>query len=272
MKFRNLALMVSTLALMFSVLHASPVRADDAEARVLMEQGNALWDKRLDLTQVQPALDKFTAAVATATDSLLKYDLSVKISNAYYYQGLFARTDNDKMAIHDKGMAAANVAKALSDDYAEAYYFYAINLGRWALAKGVLASLQRKGELIKSAENAIERVARDGTDGEAYDGYGPHRVLGRMYFKLPGFAGGSRDKALKAFELAYVKAPIQALNVVYLAEALNDGSAADKARARKLLDDMLAFERSPETFNAARIPETVYEFGEARQLRREMGR
>jgi tetratricopeptide (TPR) repeat protein len=172
------------------------------------------------------------------------------------------------MAVFEKGMEKAKAAYAIDDTLAEGYYFYAINLGKWALAKGVLASLFRKNELIEHAETALRNETREGEKGETVDGYGPNRTLGYMYYKLPGFAGGSTERSLKYLSEAFTKAPEIALNHVYYAEVLASGNAADKARARTILDQLLA--QNPETLNPSRIPETKEEFDLARKLRADL--
>lgn len=244
---------------------------DDATATQLFAEAKSLFDQRLDNSKNDQAIVKLDQAFAQAESDDLKYDILILSSRAYYWQGERKSKDGEKMTSHQAGIDKAKAAQAVNADYADAYYFEGINLGKWALAKGVLASLSRKGELITAAQNAIDRTTKDGEAGETIDGYGPARTLGRLYFKLPSFAGGSREKSLKYLNEAAQKAPGVALNFVYLAETLYD-KKEDRELAKKTLDTLIdRADRDPSSFAPDKAPETKYEIEEARQLRKEMG-
>lgn len=244
--------------------------AGDEEAKALLEQAKLSFNSRAEAGSYSyaTAVELLDKAEAEAEDPELLYEILILASRVHYWQGGDARsrTDREKIPVYELGMAKAKAAKELIDDYAEGYYFFAINLGKWALAKNPLVVLNRKPELIRNAEGARERITREGELGESIDGYGPDRLLGRMYSVLPWAAGGRRDKALRYLENAHANAPRQALNVVYYAETLSKGDGAEKKKAKELLDAMLAQE--PGQFNADRLAETIEEFEEARALRR----
>lgn len=263
MRFR--ALVVPAM-LALSVFNA---QASDEAARGLYTQAQASFEGRQNLEKAKETVTLADQALAQAEDAELRYDILILKARAQYWLGSKAKSDKEKMAIYEKAMDSAEAAKKLFDDYAEGYYYYGISLGKWALAKGVIASLSKKQELIDNAEGAMERITRAGEPGVTIDGYGPNRTLGRMYFKLPGFAGGSLEKSLKYLEEAVNNASDNALNTVYYAESLYNGNGAQKALARKLLDELLA--KDANTFNPSRVPETLDEFEEGRQLRKEMG-
>jgi len=255
------------VVLAFGLSSVSSFASD--RARELLAQAQASFEKRETPAEVERALALLADAEKNAADDEeLLYDILVLSSRTLYWKGNRQKTDDEKMAVFEKGMEKAKAAYAIDDTLAEGYYFYAINLGKWALAKGVLASLFRKNELIEHAETALRNETRDGEKGETVDGYGPNRTLGYMYYKLPGFAGGSTERSLKYLSEAFTRAPQIALNHVYYAEVLASGNAADKARARVILDNLLA--QNPVTLNPSRVPETKEEFELARQLRADL--
>jgi hypothetical protein len=258
--------------LVLSASLVSPAFADDAAVRAGFESARKLFDSR-SATNLEPTnrAEKLLADLANqAQDEDLKFDILILRARALNWNGAHTEDKDAKMAIHELGQKVADDAKAVSDLYAEAPYFAGIHLARWAEAKGVIASLGRKKELIAYMESAIAKITRDDQAGETVDGYGPNRVLGRMYHKLPGFAGGSHEKSLEFLEVSFKNAKNYANNVTFLADTLRDGNDAEKARAKQILTDLLA--QDAEKYNPARTPETREEFAEGREILKKMGR
>lgn len=253
-------------ALVLSV--AAPAFAEDAQS--LYDQAVAKYEERADLAKNQEVISLTERAQGMAEEGGdLIYNIRILRVRAIYWKAMNVTTIEDKKTFFGQAMDLAKEAAANAADYAEAPYYAAISLGRWAEANGVLASLSRAPELMGFCRDAVERITFEGELGETVDFYGPARTLGRVYFKLPGFAGGSTEKARQYLEQAVANAPSHVLNVVYLAEVLNGGNTADKARARSMLDALLA--KTPEQINPARLPEMVEELRLARELRASMG-
>jgi len=244
--------------------------ASDESVKKALDDANAQFARRssVDPRPTDEALAILQRAEGQADDSDLNYDVYILESRAYYWKGVHVASNDDKMTVHDLGVKAAEKAKAINADYAEAYYFAGINLGRWGEAKGVLASLSRKGELENYMNQALSHPTRDDQPGKSLDGNGADRVLGRLYFKLPGIFGGSHDKSVFHLKRAVGAAKDLALNIVYYAETLSSGNASEKALAKQLLDEMLS--KDPFTYNTQRVPETLDEFQLARKLRAEI--
>jgi hypothetical protein len=247
---------------------AASANASDAQA--LYDQAVADYAARGDLARNEAAIQKLEQAKGLDASTDLKYAVHILLSRAYYWKAMNVTGVEPKKQWFEVAMNVANDAKRVSDDYAEAYYYAAIARGRWAEANGIVASLRYSSELMGNCAAAQERITMEGEPGESVDSYGPARTLGRVYDKLPGFAGGSREKAFRYLKEAATNGPEHALNVVYYAEILNSGSQADKVYARELLDRLLA--TPPEQLNPDRLPEMVEEYAEARALRRSMGR
>jgi hypothetical protein len=222
-----------------------------------------------DPAPIEQTLAILGALENKSDDADVNYDVFILKARALYWKGVHAANNKDKLAIHEAGQNAAEEAKKINDGYAEAFYFAGINLARWGEANGVITSLFKKDQLMRYMNDAMNRPTRDGQAGESVDGYGPDRTLGRVYFKLPAMFGGSHSQSVN-----YLKKAIEdktypvALSTVYYAETLNDGSTAEKAQAKQLLDALLS--QDPLSINPARVPENLEEFEEAKQLRAKM--
>lgn len=266
MKRMALGLSVFTAALFIGF----SAQADDASAQAKLVQANDLYKLRTDAAKVTEGINLLKQAVGEATTAQVKYDVLLQHTRFLYWQGMHTAGDNNKIAIHNEGVVTANAARALLPDLAESYYYSASNLGRWAEAKGVVASLSKKKEIMTTLEAIFDRQTKSGDAGEKYESYGADRILGRLYFKLPAFAGGSLATALKHLDKAFTNAPDLPLNVIYYAEALASGNSSQKTRAKQILDALLA--KDPNTLNPERVPEALEEFADARKLRAELGR
>jgi hypothetical protein len=194
----------------------------------------------------------------------LKFDITILLSRCNYWLGQHAEDKDTKISFFQIAMDTATAAKGISDDYAEAYYFYGVALGRWAEANGVTSSLGRKDELMQSMKDAKVRTTRQDLKGEVIDGMGPDRILGRTYYKLPFFAGGSRSESLKYLGNAYRLEPKYFLNGIYYAESLADGGSADEtAQACQILKS-ISLKNSEEGYTT-RLPENKEDIVDAQQ-------
>jgi predicted Zn-dependent protease len=86
--------------------------------------------------------------------------------------------------------------------------------------------------IIKPLRKAMAEVLRlDPSHG------GAHNVLGEILWQVPGFAGGSKKKALEEFEAAVKLSPDYTANHKPLAEAyLHFGRKDDAIRILKLVE------------------------------------
>lgn len=197
-------------------------------------------------------------------------------SEALNFLGNATEDKTNKIKIHDEGMAAAdsaiqafgisdaskmddatieNLKKSSPQDLetiAFAIYFKAVNLGQWGQANGVTTSLKRWPELRSLNENVIKLGKRDIAE------YGPNRVLGRAYYKIPGIFGGDNKKAKKYLGEAVNKTLATGRNIsrngynnLYYAEVLKAVGERDAAKA--LLKEFLR--TSAEEAEAHMVPE-----------------
>ena len=253
---------ITASAVLVAASAISTAHATDTTAQAALDQGNALYAQRndTDQTPILNALKLLSAAEGTATTNDINFDILILESRALYWQGQHTVSVDDQKTIYLNGQAKAVAARALSDAYAEGPYYAGINLARWGEANGIVASIGHKAELIQDMADASNpsRATRDGDDGETIDGYGPDRVLGRLYYKLPAILGGNFNTSVADLTISVQKAPNYALNILYLVDTLEHGSAAQQAQGKQMLTSLLA--QNPETFNPDRLPETLDEF------------
>lgn len=194
--------------------------------------------------------------------------------------GTQASDNDDKEDIHEAGYELAQEAiDLLADDaddlddealetLSKSYFFYGANLGKYGEAKGIIASLSRVPELKRNMQAIYD------LDMEHVEQYGANRVLGRLYYKLPGFAGGDKGKseellreAVKETLAPGTNVSVHGLNNLYLAETLEKNKK--KGEACSLLKEFS--QQNGETLLPTRIPETKKEIEEAKAMAKDFG-
>ena len=113
--------------------------------------------------------------------------------------------------LFDYGVSAAKIARALKESGIEGQYWYAIDLGSYGLAKGILSSAHN----AKSGMSALRLAMQIDS---SYQWYGSSRILGRYYQELPRFFGGDREEARNLLLEASEKAPQFRNNWVFLGQ------------------------------------------------------
>lgn len=183
---------------------------------------------RQEMATARKALANYREAVNKAEN---KYDGFWRISRLHYYIGAHTQDKKEQRALFSQGVYWADRAIELEPAKPNGYYWQGVNNGKYGEARGVLKSLFLVGP-IKDAMNKVIELDRSYEDG------GADRVLGRVYFKLPGFAGGSKEKSLEHLEKSKKLGPEDPLTLVYLAETLLKFDEIEKARAE--LDNVLS--------------------------------
>jgi len=119
----------------------------------------------------------------------------------------------------------------LDDKCVPCQFWLAVSYGKFGEAKGVLQSLG----LVPHMMEALEKVKKM---DEKYEWGGAHRVLGRLYFKLPSMKGGDVKKAIEHLRKAIVIGPQHLMNHRFLAEVLLSEGKKDEAKEllKKIID------------------------------------
>jgi tetratricopeptide (TPR) repeat protein len=251
---------------LLGVLSLSLAQAGDPSSTY--NQALELWKARAHPAKIEEMISLLSSSKKGVGDSDLAYKIHILLARGYYWRATQGNQREQKLSDYLKSISVANEARAISDDYAEAYYFAAISRGRWGEINGITSSLRYVGEVKENCQKAIERITMEGESGVTVEGYGPDRTLGRLNMKLPSFAGGSMEAAREHLERAFKNGITFANNTVFYADFLSGGNANDRAKAKRILDELLA--KDPASINPDRLPEMQSEFQEARELRRRL--
>ncbi len=183
---------------------------------ITIQEANDLYNQRgQDIENALKAADHYATLATQASDKVTQAKMLTLEGLAIYFYAERVETAAEKESLHKKAFEIADTAITLinkegdrfgatpmdnSDDtksaLAEAHYTSAINMGKWAEARGVLASLGQWGNM-KMHLDAV--LAND----ETVASYGAYRTLGRAWLKLPFTHGGSKKKSLRDLQYAY---------------------------------------------------------------------
>lgn len=212
MKAKAFFLLLGVLSLS---LHAFSQDADE-----LIAQADQLYLEMKDMATAEKARDLYLKAVQMADND---YEPFWKLSRIYYYIGANKESKKEKKIIFSQGIYYAKRAVDLEPEKPDGYYWLGVNYGVYGEARGVLNSLFLVDD-IKEAMNKVIELDR------AYEDGGPDRVMGRVYFELPGFAGGSKKKSLEHLQKSLDYGPNDPLTRYYLADTYLGLKEVDKAR------------------------------------------
>lgn len=201
--------------------------AASASASELMAQAAALYAQRADAQKAQQAADLYDKALAADTKN---EEAAWRKSQALYWVGTHL-PESQQLAVLELAVEAAKQAVAINPQSLSGHYWLGVCYGVYGKAKGVMKSLSLV-DPIKEEMAVVTKANPSYEDGGAY------RVLGRLYFKLPGLAGGSNTKAVENLKKSVELGPQRWLNHLYLAEVY---LATDKkAEAKELLQSIIA--------------------------------
>jgi tetratricopeptide (TPR) repeat protein len=209
-----------TLLLIFTLVCFSSVLFSQS-AEELIAQADELCNEMKNLETAEKALELYRKALSVGED---KYEPYWKISRIQYYIGRHTVEKKDKKIIFSQGVYHAKKAVALQPEKPDGHYWLGVNNGKYGETRGVMKSLSLVKPIKKSMFKIIE-VDRSYEDG------GADRVLGRVFFKVPGIAGGSKDKSLVHLEKSKELGPEDPITRVYLAETYLAKKRVDDARA-----------------------------------------
>lgn len=257
-----------------------------------MAEADAAWQQRITKDQLLNAIQLWEKAALLPTPELdaagrsnAIADINEKLARAYYFladshirvEASGDERDDEIMAVFEKGVTAAERAIALRDPAFAAkvaadknawqkavgeadpaaipgLYWYATNLGKWALLEGIATILARKDD-IKATMDWI--VAKDPNFF-----YGaPHRYFGTYHTKVP-LGGGNPSASKTSFESAIAIAPDYLATKVLMAEAYAV-LVGDRALFEKLLNEVLS---APSNATPEIEPENAFEKRKAKRL------
>jgi len=203
------------------------------DAQDFIAQGDKLYSEMKDLETAQKVLALYQKALSAVEN---KYESYWKISRIQYYIGSNTEKKKQKKIIFSQGIYNAKRAVGLEPEKPDGHFWLGVNYGVFGTAKGVLKSLS----LVKPIKKAMNKVIELNRE---YEEGGPDRVLGRLYFKLPGIAGGSKKKSLEHLLKSKELGPNDVKTRIYLADTYLALKEIDKAREE--LEYVLSLESNP---------------------------
>jgi tetratricopeptide (TPR) repeat protein len=192
-----------------------------------MAQAAELYAQRAQGDQAQQAADLY-AKVLTADPK--NDEAAWRRSQALYWVGTHL-PESQQLAVLEQAVGAAKQAVAINPEGLAGHYWLGVCYGVYGKAKGLTTGLALV-EPIKEEMAVVTRV------NPAYGDGGAYRVLGRLYFKLPGLVGGSNSKATEHLGKAVELGPQRWLNHLYLAEVYL--ATGKKTEAQALLKQIIA--------------------------------
>lgn len=224
--------MKTKMFFLFLVLLCFSVSLFSQEPEELIAQGDKLYAEMKDMATAEEARAKYQEVAAKVGG----YEAFWKLARILYYIGDKTEGKKERMVVFSQGVYFAKRAVELEPEKPDGHYWLGVNYGVYGETKGVLKSLS----LVKPIKNAMNKVIEL---DRGYEDGGPDRVLGRVYFKLPGIAGGSKKKSLEHLLKSKELGPNDPLTRCYLADTLL--SQEDVAKAREELEFVLNMEPDP---------------------------
>ncbi|HHF42131.1 MAG: hypothetical protein DRJ11_01980 [Candidatus Aminicenantes bacterium] len=225
--------MKRVLLILVMILFGGLILSQAQTAEELLAEGDALYQKMMDMETAKAALSKYHQAAGLLEN---KYEAYWRISRILYYIGDHSEKKKDKKSYFSQGIYYGQRAVELEPNRPEGHYWLGVNYGKYGEVRGVLKSLSLV-KPIKQEMNKVIEIDRSFEDG------GADKVLGRVYFKLPGFAGGSKKKSLEHLLKAKEFSPSDPLTRLYLAETYLALNEVEKARQE--LEFVLSLEDDP---------------------------
>lgn len=227
-------LMLSCMAAFYPGLSPSALAAPPGPATPLAQAStawatadpDALYSGRADIVKAKQAAEIWSRRSADGKD----YDAAWKLARAAYYLGTQGPKNEQDYQL-DRGVAAGRQAATLDPKQPEGHFWYAANMGERAQRGSLFTGLKYKSTIKTELESVIA-IQAGWLDGSA------ESALGEWYLKVPGFAGGDRDKGVALLRKALTYNPESSHVRFSLAEALGDDSKT-RPEAKALLQQLI---------------------------------
>ncbi|MGH9468980.1 MAG: tetratricopeptide repeat protein [Terriglobia bacterium] len=218
----------ATAALMALVVLSAALAAasSDPALSTTVSRADDYYQGRRDLDNVRKALAILQADVSQHPAD---YAAWWRISE---YDCYLARhvPDRKRKPILQAGFKAGREAEKVDDAGPEGHFWTGANEGLLAEESGLIAGLRMVGS-IRSEMQTVMKLA------PAYQQYGAERILGRLYYRLPFFAGGNKQLSLHLLQDCLKRYPDNSLTLLYLADVYR--SVGRPGEARALLERVL---------------------------------
>ncbi len=243
----------------------NPAPTATGNADQLEAEGDAHWAKRADEASAKAAIASWTKAVNVDPT---RHTVRTKLARAHYFVAdahlwFKKEVDDDEVAAaemlehHKQGTNQAEFAlgqaypayrskfcarqpfdvalQQLDKGAVATMYWYATNLGRYALQKSLVEVLNQK-DRIKAMMDLAQRL-----DPEFWY-HGPDRYFGAYFTKIP-FPSGDLKKSEGHFKRSVASSPKYLATQVIYAQ-MNVAKQGDRALFEKLLKGVIGFDLS----------------------------
>lgn len=227
-------------------------RAEDKFTKLLLKKGAKYFKKRASGDNAVKARETYEKVLAVDANNI---KARWKLGETLYWLGTHESSKDKKMELFEAGIRYCQEAAKIKEDCVPCQFWLAVSYGKFGETKGILNSLG----LVPYMKEALEKVRKL---DDKYEYGGAYLVLGRLYFKLPGFKGGDPAKAIEYFNKAIKIGPGHLMNHRFLAEVLIAEGKMDEAKAAlKLVIDTPA-----DKLLKSKVPEMKEEQKEAQKL------
>lgn len=228
---KSLSILILIMATLLTLAGAPAMAAGSNEE--ILKHGEELFRQRADLEKAKEAAEAFSLALGRDPAS---ERAAAQLAWASYWIGNHEHDPQAKLAAYQRGIDAAKQALTHHPNSLAGHFLLGVNYTGYGSTKGILNSLALVNPIMESMEAVIKR-------DPSFDGGGAYRVLGRVYYKLPGLFGGSNAKSIEYLRLAIKYGPRRWQSHIFLAETLLDEGAKDQARS--LLEQVMAGPAEP---------------------------
>ncbi len=208
------------------------------DVQELIFRGDELYALREDINKAKEAKRYYEEAIKADPKN---YEAHWKLAKTIYFIGQRS-PEEQRVAIFQNGIEIAKKAVSLEPNKPEGHFWLGVLYGVYGEARGVMKSLFLVDDIKEEMNITLKLDSK-------IEGGGPYRLLGRMFYKLPGIAGGSKDKSLEYLLKAKEICPTNALTKIYLADTYL--AKKMKEEARRELKEIIEMEPDPRW-----IPET----------------
>jgi tetratricopeptide (TPR) repeat protein len=205
--------------------------SQEAAVRKLIQEADAAYVRRSEAGFADKAVEGYRKALALDSASEEAY---WKLARCLFWTGRHEADVEKKARLHKDAVEYAKLAVAVNEESVPGHFWLGLHYALYGDAKGAGQSLH----LVEPVKKEMEWVIKK---DETYLGGAAHRVLGRLYFKLPGLIGGDNEKAIQHLKRSIEIHPVNAPSRAFLAEVyLSQGRKEDAVRElKRIIDDPL---------------------------------
>jgi len=226
------SLMVLSLLFMPFQGAQGDVRADAHEPP--MSRLDRLYTLRGDLKNDQEAYSLCETSIPIESNDV---DLLWRCSRAAWWVGTLLVERADRLKVFKNGEDYGERAIQLRPDSVEAHFWLGGNYSSYGNAKGAWTSIM----LISSVRREMEKVL---SLQPPYMGGGADRILGILDYKVPGFMGGDKRRALNHLNRSLELDPANPVTLFYLADYY--AAVGNPAKAKEYLQKLDQTAPSPD--------------------------